>query len=78
MSAQIEFEEEEFEGSLNAGTLRRLFGLLNNYKVWTVGFLAAVLTTSFLDSLFTFYSKRIIDEGIVARDWDHLITLVTQ
>ena len=39
---------------------------------WLVGFLFTIASVASLDSYFTFLSKRIIDEGILAGDVDAL------
>ena len=62
------FEEEEFEGTFSSGTLRRIAGLTRPHWRWVVGFLICIAIVSSLDSLFTFISKQIVDQGIVAGD----------
>jgi len=62
------FEEEEYTSQINSRTLLRILALTKPYKSWVVGFLLTVIFVSGLDSFFTFLSKRIIDEGIVAKD----------
>ena len=64
------FDEEEFESTKNfdARTFRRILSLTRPHIKWVIGFLLAILMVSVLDSYFTFLSKRIIDEGIVARN----------
>ena len=68
MSEQFMFEEEEFEGTFSSGTLRRIAGLTRPHWRWVVGFLICIAIVSSLDSLFTFISKQIVDQGIVAGD----------
>ncbi|MCX6040560.1 MAG: ABC transporter transmembrane domain-containing protein [Caldilinea sp.] len=75
MADPIEFEEEEFNTSFNGQTFRRLLGLIFVYPLWVFGFLSAVILVSSLDSYFTFLSKRIIDEGIVAANWGLLVQI---
>ena len=43
-----------------------------------LGFLTAILLTSALDAYFTFLSKRIIDEGITARNSEVLVNILIQ
>ena len=78
MSNMIEFEEEEFTTQFNGKTVLRILQQLRPYWHWVIGFLVAVLAVSFLESYFTYLSKRIIDESIVARNvaalW-HLLTI---
>ncbi len=72
MSQPIEFEEEEFTTQFNGQTVWRILQQLRPYRYWVIGFLAAVGVVSFTESYFTYLSKRIIDEGIVARNTDAL------
>lgn len=60
------FEEEEFKAQVNGKTLRRILGLTRPHLRWVIGFLIAIVVVSGLDSLFTYLSKLIIDEGILA------------
>ena len=68
MSNPNEFEEEEFTTQFNGRTLLRILALTKPHWPLLVGFLVMMALAAFLDSLFTFMSKRLIDEGIVARD----------
>ncbi|HVP21518.1 MAG TPA: ABC transporter ATP-binding protein, partial [Anaerolineaceae bacterium] len=45
---------------------------------WVVSFLLTIMTVSSLDSFFTYLSKRMIDEGIVARNPNALFSILTQ
>ncbi len=78
MSNMIEFEEEEFTTQFNGQTVLRILQQLRPYWRWVAGFLIAVLAVSVLESYFTYLSKRIIDEAIVAQNvgalW-HLLTI---
>ena len=60
------FEEEEFSTQFNGKTVFRILAQTRPYWQWVVGFLVTVILVSFLDGYFTFLSKQIIDEGIVA------------
>ena len=71
------FEEEEFTTEFNGQTLLRILGLAKPYWVWVVGFLVGIGLVSGLDSYFTYLSKRIIDDGIVAGDKGALTNIVT-
>ena len=62
------YEEEDFQASINRKTLGRILSLIVPHIRWTVGFLFAILVVSGLDAVFTFLSKRIVDEGIVAKN----------
>jgi ATP-binding cassette subfamily B protein len=68
VSDEFEFEEEEFTTEFNGRTLLRILGLTKPHWPWVVGFLVAIAAVSALDSYFTFLSKRMIDEGILAGD----------
>jgi len=76
MSSAYEFEEEEFSTQFNSRTVLRIFRLATAHWPWLVGFLVAILLVSTLDSYFTYLSKSIIDDGIVAGDRAQLIRLV--
>ncbi|MBI1299436.1 ATP-binding cassette domain-containing protein [bacterium] len=72
------FEEEEFSTQFNGQTILRI--LKQGLPHWPLMafFLGAITLTAFVDSYMTFLSKRIIDEGIVARDTEKLIEIVMQ
>jgi ATP-binding cassette subfamily B protein len=70
------FEEEEFESQFNGKTLLRIAALVKPYWRRVLVFLAAIGCTSILDAYFTFLSKRIIDEGIVAGNKTALFNIV--
>ena len=72
------FEEEEFTSQVNSGTVMRVLSQMKSHRLWVIGFLLSVGVVSFLDSYFTFLSKRIIDEGIVPRNRQALIQIVEQ
>ncbi|HRA66974.1 MAG TPA: ABC transporter transmembrane domain-containing protein, partial [Caldilinea sp.] len=78
MSEPIELEEEEFDATFSGQTVRRLVRLLRPYTLWVAGFLTTVLMVSGLDSYFTYLSKRMVDEGITAGNWDVLVQIVEQ
>lgn len=70
-------EEEEFEAQINGRTLRRILGLTRPHLKYMISFLIAVLAVAAMDSIFTYVSKQIIDEGIVARNIPVLTKLLT-
>jgi ATP-binding cassette subfamily B protein len=78
VSAEFEFQEEEFTTQFSGGTIKRILGLATVHWPWLVGFLATIAAVSALDSYFTFLSKRIVDEGIVAGNMAALTQIVTQ
>ncbi|HXF64943.1 MAG TPA: ABC transporter transmembrane domain-containing protein, partial [Caldilineaceae bacterium] len=73
MSNPHEFEEEEFDTQFNGHTIRRILAQTKPHWPYLAGFVALIAGASFLDSYFTYLSKLIIDEGIVARDRAALI-----
>lgn len=76
--AHVEFEEEEFQTQFNGQTLRRILGQTRPHWKWVAGFLAAIAVVSFLDAYLTFLHKRLVDEGILARNPAALLSIVTQ
>jgi ATP-binding cassette subfamily B protein len=70
------YEEEDFTSQFNGGTVLRILKQLRPYKGLTFGFLIAVALVSFLDSTFTYISRLIIDEGIIAQNPARLIELI--
>ena len=62
------FEEEEFTTSFSGATLRRIFAQARPHWRWLVGFVFMIAMVALLDSLFTYISKQIIDQGILAND----------
>jgi ATP-binding cassette, subfamily B, bacterial len=76
MSDEFEFEEEEFSTQFNGRTVLRILAQTRPHWRWLVGFLLAIALVSTLDSFFTFLSKRIIDEGILAADREALLRIV--
>jgi len=70
------FEEEDFKAQVNRKTLRRILGLTRPHLKWVIGFLIAIAVVSGLDSIFTYLSKLIIDDGILAGDKPTLYRLL--
>ena len=68
MSNPHELEEEEFTTQFNGRTLQRIFAQVKPYWPMLVGFVLLIAVAAFLDSLFTYMSKLLIDDGIVAGD----------
>ena len=78
MSDEYEyFEEEEFSTEFNDRTLRRILAQTLPYRRWIASFLVMISIVAFLDAYFTFLSKRIVDEGIVAGNRAALTNIVT-
>ena len=61
-----QFEEEEFSTEFNSKTILRIMAQAKPHWKWVVIFLSAILSVSAMDSFFTYLSKLIVDEGIVA------------
>lgn len=68
MSDDVRFEEEEFQTQFNGGTIMRILGTVKPHWRWVLGFLISVGLVSVTESYFTYLNKRMIDEGILARD----------
>ncbi len=76
MSANY-FEEEEFETKFSGKVFLRIIGLARPHWKLLAGFLTTILLVSGVNSLFTYISKLIIDQGITAHDLPALIHLLT-
>ncbi len=70
------FQEEEFTTQFNGQIVLRVFKQVKPYWYWVLGFVVMIAGTSTLDSYFTYLSKRIIDEGIVAGNSAQLLALL--
>jgi ATP-binding cassette, subfamily B, bacterial len=71
------FEEEEFSTQFNGKTVLRILAQTRPYWQWVLGFLVCIMLCSILDGYFTFLSKRMIDEGIVAGNREALFSILT-
>jgi ATP-binding cassette subfamily B protein len=76
--SDIGFEEEEFTTSFSGKTLRRILAQARPHWRWLVGFLFTIGMVSTLDSIFTYFSKEIIDQGILANDREALMFWVVR
>ncbi len=74
--SNIGYEEEEFRTSFNGRTLLRIMGQVRPHWKWVVGFVLAVTVVSFLNSYFTYLSKRIVDEGITPGNREALVGII--
>ncbi len=72
------FEEDEFEGAVDRSVLLRTAKLSLNHWPLLVTFLVSTVIVAIIENYQTFLSKRIIDEGIVARDMDALWSIAWQ
>ncbi len=74
----VYFEEEEFSTQFNGKTLKRIARQAwPRYWKWVVGFVSLIALVSFQDSLFTYISMLIIDEGIIPGNVARLTELIT-
>ena len=78
MSDEHYFEEEEFSTEFNGQTILRILKLGMKHWPLMAMFLVAISMVALLDSYFTFLSKRIIDEGILAGNYAVLLEILTQ
>ncbi len=69
----IQFEEEEFQTQFNGRTILRILQQAMPYRRMLVGFLVAITLVSFGDSLFTYLTKRIVDDAILGQDMQALV-----
>lgn len=78
MSDEHRFEEEDFTSKVNTSTLMRVLAQLKPHWRWVAGFLVSIMIVSMLESYFTYLSKRIIDEGLLAGNQDRLVSILTE
>jgi len=67
------YEEEEFQSKFDGKTLKRILGLTKPHLKWVVGFLITITLVAALDAVSTYITKRIVDNGIIAKDTTVLI-----
>ncbi|HPH95821.1 MAG TPA: ABC transporter ATP-binding protein [Anaerolineaceae bacterium] len=77
MSDYEELEEEEYKTQITGKTLFRIAAMIKPHWKWVAGFLGAIAFVSVIDSFVTYLGKRIIDEGIAARNADQVVHLLT-
>ncbi|HNB50630.1 MAG TPA: ABC transporter ATP-binding protein [Anaerolineales bacterium] len=77
MTDNYEFEEEEFQTRFNGKTILRIAQQAKPHWKMLTGFVASIIVVSVLDAIFTYISKRIIDDAIMVQDTDMLYRLVT-
>ena len=76
---QDDYSDDEFQNAkLSRRVFARILGLTLPHWKWVAGFLGFILFTSYLDAYFTWLSKRIIDEGILARNPEPLVAILLQ
>ncbi len=72
------YEDESYNTKFSGQVFARILKLTAPHKKMVIGFLVAILFTSVLDAYFTFLSKRIIDDGITARNSQVLVNILIQ
>lgn len=70
------YEEEEFQARFNQKTFSRILGLTKPHLKWVIGFLITIALVAGMDAVSTWIGKRIIDDGIVAKDASALTNLM--
>ncbi|MEZ4668653.1 MAG: ABC transporter ATP-binding protein [Anaerolineae bacterium] len=73
MSSDFQFEEELFTSQVNTSTLVRILGAVRPHWKWVAGFMVSIGLVSVLESFFTYLGKRIVDDGIIARNSEALV-----
>ncbi len=72
------FEEEEFSAQINLKTLRRIASLAKPHMPMVAGFITTIALVSIGDSYFTYLSKQLIDNGILAGSKPFIIRTLLQ
>ncbi len=73
----VAFGEDEFETQFNGRTVWRILQQALPYWPRLASFLFLITSVAFLDSVFTYLSKRIIDEAILGQDAAALQSILT-
>jgi ATP-binding cassette subfamily B protein len=73
----VAFEEDEFETQFNGRTVWRILQQALPYWPRLASFLLLITLVAFLDSVFTYLSKQIIDEAILGQDAAALQSILT-
>ncbi len=74
--SDYQFEEEEYTSKATGRTILRIATLAKPHWSWVAGFIVTIGIVSAMDSYFTYLSKRIVDEGILAQDMVALRAIV--
>lgn len=72
------YEEEEFSSEFNGQTILRILQVGWRHWPYMIGFLTCIGLTALVDAYFTYLSKRIIDEGILAGNMELLQQIILQ
>jgi ATP-binding cassette subfamily B protein len=70
------FDEEEFQARFDKGVLLRIIGLTKPHLKWVTGFLITIALAAGMDSIFTYLSKMIVDDGIMAQNTQVLVKIL--
>ncbi|MDM8532803.1 ABC transporter ATP-binding protein [Anaerolineales bacterium HSG25] len=76
MAEQNFFEEEEFTTQFNGEVIKRILEQALPYKKHLFGFIFFIGIVACLDGTFTYITKLIIDDGILANDLNHTQNLL--
>ncbi|MDM8528820.1 ABC transporter ATP-binding protein [Anaerolineales bacterium HSG24] len=77
MAEQNFFEEEEFTTQFNGAVIKRIFEQALPYWKQMLGFIFFIGIVACLDGIFTYITKLVIDEGILANDLNRTQELLT-
>lgn len=72
------YDEEDYESKFDGKVFLRILSLTKRHWKMLAGFLVTILLVSSLDAYFTFLTKRIVDEGILANNRNVLISILAQ
>ena len=72
------FKEEEFDNEVNGETVRLIVRVGLQHWPFMALFLVCITAVSLIEAYFTYLTKQMIDEGIMARDLDRLYALAMQ
>ncbi len=64
--SEYQHKEEKFESDFNGKTVRRILAQLVPHWKWVVGFVLSAFLVALLDGFFTYISKQVVDDGILA------------
>lgn len=71
------FQEEEFDTSMNGGTLLRILGLTRPHWKSVAGFVVAIGLVALLEAYLNFLNAQLIDDAILAGNVDRLWQIAT-
>ena len=71
------YEEEEFKSRFDGQTFKRILSLTLPHLKWAIGFLITIACVAAMDAIFTYLTKMLIDDGILAQNKQMLIQILT-